>query len=132
MKECNLDLYEQNRKGCILHFSVATELTRPHSIIIDFEKTQFTTFLIILLAYMESNRTIKHNDLTSQYRDDTGEVQIFALLPVIWHFNEQLKVHSTVGSEHLCAIAHAGYTSLRLYQRLLLNFNEGMGSGEED
>lgn len=67
---------------------------------------------MILLAYMESNRTIKQNDLAPHCRDNTAEVQIFALLPIIWHFNEQLKVRSTIGSEHLCPIAHAGYISL--------------------
>jgi len=83
-----------------------------------------------LLGYMESNRTIKQDDLAPHCRDDTAELQIFALLSVIWHFNEQLTVCSTVGSEHWRLIARAGDISLYLYQRLLLNFGQEGGVGE--
>lgn len=64
---------------------------------------------MILLAYTESNRIIKQDDLAPNCSCDIVEVQIFALLPVIWQLSEQLKVRSTVGSEHLCPTAHAGY-----------------------
>lgn len=47
----------------------------------------------------ESNRTIKQDDLAPHHREDTAEVQMFGLLPVIqpfsnnWRYLAQLAVH---------------------------------------
>lgn len=76
---------------------------------------------MILLAYMESNRTIKQDDLAPHSKDSRGRNTVFVACNLALQLAVTSWKYVASWQTTFLSKAHAGYTSLYLQSRLLLN-----------